>query len=73
MWKITKGTTARKQTKAARRKNSSSVVKDNAAASNEPINFRERIIMAISEIRACVTFSLDNNGDILMLIEIIFD
>ena len=67
MWKKTKGTTTRKQTKA--------VVKDNAAVSNEPINFRvrERIIMPISEIRACVTFSLDNNGDILMLIEIIFD
>ena len=30
--------------------------------------------MAISEIQACFTFSLDiNNGDILMLIEIIFD
>ena len=29
--------------------------------------------MAISEIRACFTFPLDNNGDILMLIEIIFD
>ena len=27
--------------------------------------------MAISEIRACFTFSLDNNGDILMLMEII--
>ena len=52
---------------------SSSVVKDKATASNEPINFREKIIMAISEIRVCFTFSLDNNGDILMLIEIIFD
>ena len=30
--------------------------------------------MAISEIRSCFIFSLDNNGDdILMLIEIIFD
>ena len=29
--------------------------------------------MAISEIRACFTFPLDNNGDILMLIEIIFE
>ena len=29
--------------------------------------------MAISEIRVCFTFPLDNNGDILMLIEIIFD
>ena len=29
--------------------------------------------MAISEIWACFTFSLNNNGDILMLIEIIFD
>ena len=26
--------------------------------------------MAISEIWACLTFPLDNNGDILMLIEI---
>ena len=26
------------------------LVKENAAASNEPINFRERMIMAISEI-----------------------
>ena len=51
----------------------SSVVKENAAASNEPINFRERIIMAISEIQACFTFSLDTIGDILILIEIIFD
>ena len=29
--------------------------------------------MAITEIRAYFTFPLDNNGDILMLIEIIFD
>ena len=42
MRKITKGTTARKQTKAARRKNQ--VLYSKAAASNEPINFRERII-----------------------------
>ena len=33
----------------------------------------DRYIMAISEIRACFTFSLDKNGDILTLIEIIFD
>ena len=43
MRKITKGTTARKQTKAARRKNQVQYLKD-ATASNEPINFRERII-----------------------------
>ena len=43
MRKITKGTTARKQTKAARRKNQVQYLKD-AAASDEPINFRERII-----------------------------
>ena len=60
MQKITKGTIIKRQTKAARRK-------------NQAINFREKIIMAISEIRVCFTFSLYNNGDILMLIEIIFD
>ena len=48
MRKATKGTTARKQTKAARWENK--VVKENAAASNEPINLRERMIMAISEL-----------------------
>ena len=49
------------------------LVKENAAASNEPINLRERVIVAISLNRACFTFSLDNNSDILMLIEITFD
>ena len=47
MQTITMGTTARKQTKlykSARRKNQVQYQKDNAAASNEPINFRERII-----------------------------
>ena len=44
MRKITKKTTARKQTKAARRKNQVQYSKDKAAASNKPINFRERII-----------------------------
>ena len=48
MGKASKGTTARKQTKVPRRENR--LVKENAAASNEPINFRERMIMAISEI-----------------------
>ena len=48
MRKATKGMTARKQTKAARQEKQ--VSKENAAASNELINFRERMIMAISEI-----------------------
>ena len=48
MGKATKGKTAGKQTKAASGKNK--LVKENTAASNEPINFRERMIMAISEI-----------------------
>ena len=42
------------------------LVQENAAASNEPINFIERIIMAISEIGPV---SLSLHGDILMLIE----
>ena len=44
MRKITKGTTARKLTKAAGRKIQVQYQKDNAAASSEPINFKERII-----------------------------
>ena len=50
------------------------LVKENAAASNEPMNFRERMIMldyGDFRNRAYFTFSLDNNSDILMLIEII--
>ena len=49
MGKATKGTTAGKQTKAARREKKQ-VSKRNAAASNEQINFRGRMIMVISEI-----------------------
>ena len=45
----TKVTATRKQLKRLGRKNK--LVKENATASNEPINFRERIIMAISEIK----------------------
>ena len=45
------------------------LVKENTAASNEPINFRERIIKAISEVRHV---SLSQSGT-LMLIEIIFE
>ena len=48
MGRATKGKTAGKQAKAASGKNK--LGKENAAASNEPINFRERMIMAISEI-----------------------
>ena len=47
MGKARKGTTARKQTKAARWKKK--LVKENAAASNEPMNFRETMIMGLSE------------------------
>ena len=49
--------------------------KENAAASNEPINFREGMIMPYGDFRnrACFTFSLDNTSDILMLIKMIFD
>ena len=43
MGKATKGTTARKKTKVARRKNK--LVKENATASNEPINFKETMII----------------------------
>ena len=46
MGKATKGSTARKQTKTAGREKNK-LVKENASASNEPIN---RMIMAISEI-----------------------
>ena len=56
MGKATKGTTAGKQTKVARRENI--LVKKNAAASNEPINFREKMIMAISEIGHVSLFPL---------------
>ena len=50
------------------------LVKENAAASNEPINFRERMIMAISEIgHVSLSPLILTNSDILMLIEIIFD
>ena len=48
MGKATMGTTAEKQTKAARWENK--LVKENAATSNEWINFRGRMIMVISEI-----------------------
>ena len=48
MGKATKRTTARKQTKRAGAENK--YVKQNGAASNEPISFRQRMTMAISEI-----------------------
>ena len=48
------------------------LVKKNAAASVEPINFRERMIMAISEI-GHVLLSPLMTSDIRMLIEIICD
>ena len=48
--------------------------KENAAALNEPMNFRERMIMEPDfRNRACFIFSLDNKSDILMFMEIIFD
>ena len=47
MGKATKGTTARKQLNRLGGKNK--LVQENAAASNEPINFGERMIIAISE------------------------
>ena len=55
MGKATKGTTARKQTKVLGGKNK--LVKENATASNEPINFRERMIIVNSE-TGHVSFSL---------------
>ena len=48
------------------------LVKENAAASVEPINFRERMIMEITEI-GHVSLSPLVNSDILMSIEIICD
>ena len=71
MGKARRGTTARKQTKAAGRRKQ---VKEKAAALNEPINSRERMIMAMAEIGyvSLSPFSV-NNSNILMLIEIIFD
>ena len=48
------------------------LVKENTAASNEPINFRESMIVLISEI-GHVSLSPLVISDILMLIEIIFD
>ena len=64
--------TARKQTKAARRENK--LVKENATASNEPIALRHCVARLKTAAReTSFTFNLDNNGDILMLIEIIFD
>ena len=71
MGKATEGTTAtRKQTKRLGGENL--LEKENSAASNEPIKFRENDYGDYRN-RACFTFCLDNNGDILMLIEIIFD
>ena len=71
MGKATTGTTARKQTEADRgekqvskRKRGSFKWTDKLWRENDNGDFRNR---------ACFTFSLDNNGDILMLIEIIFD
>ena len=52
------------ESKLKRLSGKNKLVKEKAAASNEPINFRNR---------ACFTFPLDNNSDVLMLIEIIFD
>ena len=71
MGKATKGTAARMQTKVARRENK--LVKENVATSNEPMNFRERLIMAISEIGHVSLSALIIIVDILKLIEIIFD
>ena len=71
MGKATKGTAARMQTKVARRENK--FVKENVATSNEPMNFRERMIMAISEIGHVSLSALIIIVDILKLIEIIFD
>ena len=49
------------------------LVKENAAASNdEPMNFRENDYGDFKN-QACLAFSLNNNSDISMLIEIIFD
>ena len=50
MGKATKGTTAKKQTKAARREKQVTCSKKNEATSNEPMNFRVRMIMVISEV-----------------------
>ena len=47
MGKARKGMTSRKQTKVAGTKKKEQV-KENAAALNEPINFRERMIMAMT-------------------------
>jgi len=69
MGKTRKRTTARKQAKAAGRKKQE---KENAATLNEPINSRERMIMAMAEIgyvSLCPFY--DNNSNILLLIEII--
>ena len=47
MGKARKGTTARKQNAAKE----NDPTKENAAALNEPINFKERMIMTMREIR----------------------
>ena len=46
-----KGTTVPLESKLRQLGGLKKLVKENTAASNESINFRERIIMAISEIR----------------------
>ena len=46
-----KGTTVPLESKLRQLGELKKLVKENTAASNESINFRERIIMAISEIR----------------------
>ena len=71
MGKAKKGTTARRETKAAwrgkqvsKRKRGSFKWNDKLISENDYGDFRNRV---------CFTFSLDNNSNILMLIEIIFD
>ena len=66
MGKARKGTTTRKQTKATGQKKQ---VKENAAALNEPINFRERMIMAMSTARK-IGFTLNL---ILIKVEVKYD
>ena len=66
MGKATKGVTLQSKLKWLGRRNK--LVKENAASSNEPINFRENDYGDFRS-QACFTFSLVNNSDILMLTE----
>ena len=72
MGKATKGSTVPLESKLSRLGGKNKLVKENAAASNESINFRERMIMVISEIEL-VSLSPLIISDIMILIEIIFD